>query len=287
MRWLVSALLIGAAVLKLFEFVNQPATVATNPLAQYILPIQIYVELTVGLLLFIRAYWQILRRCVIVLFVGFASYSMYLALTGVHSCNCFGPLRVNPWWTFGLDCTVVLGLLLPGIVGLRGSQKAIEWNKGQVGTRNLFWRYVIATSLATAAILSVILIRHAFQRTAVARGFLYSVANMVVLEPETWIGQRLPIAEYIDVDISHGEWIVLVHRHDCEACQEMVPKYEQRAALGEKIALVEAPPYGKFKNREGSCSYGRLNEDHEWFIQTPVELRLYNGIVSAAKTHVD
>jgi hypothetical protein len=52
----------------------------------------------------------------------------------------------------------------------------------------------------------------------------------------------------------------------------------------ETIALVEVPPFGDFHPGEAACIYGRLSDDREWFVQTPVEIKLRDGIVSAVKT---
>ena len=81
----------------------------------------------------------------------------------------------------------------------------------------------------------------------------------MVLEPENWVGQRLPIADSLDIDLSAGNWTVLLHRHDCPVCREQVPRYEMRATAGEQIAIVEVPPYGEIPDHKtqglhGGCS---------------------------------
>ena len=149
---------------------------------------------------------------------------------------------------------------------------------------NLTHRRLIAVSVAVVALIAVFLFRYMVQRTALAGG-LTSLGDLVVLEPTQWVGQKLPVADAIDIDLSHGDWIVLLHRHDCAVCQEVVSQYEQQAVAGKKIALIEVPPYGDFKGREKACRYGRLKGIHEWIVQTPVELKLQNGIVTAAQTH--
>lgn len=46
----------------------------------------------------------------LVTFTGFATASFYLAWIGQSSCGCFGSVHVDPWFTLGLDCVILLGL---------------------------------------------------------------------------------------------------------------------------------------------------------------------------------
>ncbi|KPL25101.1 MAG: hypothetical protein AMJ75_01985 [Phycisphaerae bacterium SM1_79] len=52
-----------------------------------------------------------------------------------------------------------------------------------------------------------------------------------MLEPETWVGEKLPILEYIDIadQVEKGSWLLLFFRHDCPDCAAAIPKYEQIA----------------------------------------------------------
>jgi hypothetical protein len=322
MRWITGFLLVGAAVLKAAQLIFDPASVVLNPLGRYFLPVQVGIELTLGLLVLSGLYWRTLRWVVAALFGAFAGYSLYLAIGGAASCGCFGSLRVNPWWTFGLDIAVVVGLLSSVLVERRSRNidrprtaalfnpersarvtRAVAVGAGlndvSADTRRGRRQAVVAIA-GIAVVCTALLFRYAGQQTALGDGNLTSVGGLVILEPERWIGQKLPIAASVDLDLSSGDWIVLLHRHDCPECLEQVPKYEQRAAAGERVALVEVPPFDragsdtffaakKVSDPLGSVPrsplYGRLTEDHEWFVQTPVEIRLVDGRVSAVKTH--
>lgn len=276
MRWIAGILLVGAAALKAGQLIFDPVAAVMNPLGRYFLPGQVGVELALGLLVLSGLYWRTLRWGVVVLFTAFAGYSLYLAIGGAASCGCFGPLRVNPWWTFALDLFVAIGLLSSTL--LEGRRLASAPLSSRVSGHQ-----ALAVVVGVTAICTTFLIRYAGQQTAVAGGLLTTVGDLVILEPEKWIGQQLPIAQSIDFDLSAGEWIVLLHRHDCPACQEQVPRYEQRAAAGERIALVEVPPFGDIEPQGEAAQYGRLRIDHEWFVQTPIEIQLHDGIVRAVK----
>src|SRR5437868_4695721 len=107
MRWVAGLLLVCAAVLKSALLVSDPASALLSPLGRYSLPGQIGVQLAVGMLLLSNYYWHALQWFVLVLFAAFAGYSHYLAIGGASSCGCLAPVRVYPWWTFGLDLFVV------------------------------------------------------------------------------------------------------------------------------------------------------------------------------------
>lgn len=117
------------------------------------------------------------------------------------------------------------------------------------------------------------------------KGLPTSSGELVVLEPEKWVGDKLPIAGFIDIDVSKGNWIVVLHRHDCSECQEAVPKYEQLAATLDdiKLAFVEVPPFGDRNSLDDPhWHHGHLKADVEWFVQTPVEIQVRDGVVKNA-----
>jgi len=285
MRWIAGLLLVIAAALKFAELVVDPTAVLTNPLGHFFLPAQIVVELVLGTLVLSGMYWRNLRWILILLFTAFASYSLYLALRGAASCGCFGPVRINPWWTFGLDLAVAIGLLVSTWVSRTpGTASICSPNAPQGLTSPTRIRTTVAL-LGLAIICIAILLRYSDRRVAFANSASYSAGDLVVLEPENWVGQRLPIADSLDIDLSAGNWTVLLHRHDCPVCREQVPRYEMRATAGEQIAIVEVPPYGEIPDHKTQGLHGRLKSDRDWFVQTPVEILLHDGVVTATKLY--
>jgi hypothetical protein len=266
------------------ELVTDPTVFLLHPLGQYFMSAEIGSEFSLGLLFLSGFYWRYILWFGLVLFAAFGANSLYLALHGAASCGCFGSLHVNPWWTFALDATVVLGFFastrLDSVQMRNHLRSGAYLRTGLRSGRHL----LIVGVTGLAAVIGVALFRYADQHAAAASSILAAPADLF-LEPEKWIGQKLPIADAIDVDLSHGEWIVLLHRHDCPICHQEVPKYEQRADAGEHIALIEVPPYGNSERHGNRCLHGRLRETHEWFVQTPVEVRLNDGVVTAVNTN--
>lgn len=282
MRWIVGLLLVTASALKAVQLLTEPALAMAA--AGSFLPFQIGIELGIGFLALTGFYWRHVRWVALVLFIGFAGYSLYLALNGAASCGCFGPVHVHPWWMFFLDVAVVMGLSMSLLGARRSNTPAGVENARLVGDFQ-GRRYVIGAIMGVSVLSAAMLVRYANLRTAIADG-LQLEGDLVILEPEQWIGKKLPIADFIDVDLSTGEWVVLLHRHDCLDCQEAVPKYEQLALAGIRVALVEVPPYGGSESHVGEYRSGRLHEDREWFVQTPVEIQLRDGVVVAASTEL-
>jgi len=275
LRWIVGFLLISASLLKAIDLLGDSTAASTlGSTGRLLLPMQIGVELALGLVVLNGTSWYRLRWLIVFLFAGFAAYSLYLALIGAASCACFGPLKIHPWWTFSLDVAVIIGILATS-------------RKVNVGSeRQLNPHYVIASATAIALFATVLLVRTLDHRRFAAEASA-GQTGIEVLEPESWIDQKLPIAENIeaDVDVSQGDWTLLFHRHDCHVCHETLPQYVERAAAGERVALIEVPPFGEVDLPDGGPHRGRLKDDRDWFVQTPVEVRLHDGVVTAVKAY--
>ena len=271
MRWLVGLLLVCAAVLKAIELIVEPALAMATPIGRYLVPLQIATELSVGAIAMSGLYWRRLRWFALLLFTGFALYSLYLALSGASSCGCFGFIKVHPWWTGALDLAVVTGLLLTIFAG---SDEAMP----MVIPRSKLAAVLVALSVGVA----IVVASNSAPRGAES---IAKIGALVVLEPEEWIGKPLPIADFINADLSKGDWIVLLHRHDCPDCQEAAPQYEDLADA-QNVAIVEMPPYGSERLAEGPALHARMPDDRDWFVQTPVEIRVKDGVVLHASTEL-
>jgi len=277
MRWVVGLLLVFAAILKGVQLIAEPATTLVGLSARWLSPAQIGVELAFGLLILSGLYWHRVRWLALGTFVVFAGYAFYQAIGGAVSCGCFGPVKVHPWWTFLLDVAIVGGLSTSIL-------RRTQVERASISPGLLHQRVLVGSIVAISLVGAALLMRYAQTRSAQAESLLPSAGNLVILEPEKWVGKSLPIADSIDLDLSQGDWTVLLHRHDCPECQAAVPRYEE-LALHRRVALVEVPPYEELHAlATGAAHRGRLASDRDWFVQTPVELRLQDGIVLAVKS---
>jgi hypothetical protein len=278
-RFGCAAALLAAATLKTYQLATDPALgiLYGSRLLQVGL-VQFEYALAIWLL---SGQWpRYCRAAALVTFVGFAGVAAYLALTNAESCGCFGHVSMNPWLTLGIDITCALAVWR----WRPDPAAAMGWMRASMGPMGAILLVAVAAP-AVAAILP-------YRFTATG---LSTDQPLVLLEPETWIGQRFPLFHEIDVGprLSHGSWVIVLFHHECSHCQAILPRYEQLAQEpttdGEgafKIALIELPPYGA--NEPSSlCERGRLNADKEWFVETPAEILLQDGRVVDARTSDD
>ncbi|VTR92480.1 Marine sediment metagenome DNA, contig: S03H2_S13311 (Fragment) OS=marine sediment metagenome GN=S03H2_47275 PE=4 SV=1 [Gemmata massiliana] len=111
--------------------------------------------------------------------------------------------------------------------------------------------------------------------------------DVVLLELQKWVGNRLPILDYIDIgdELAWGEWTIILYRHDCTKCQTELGRYQEgaRTNADQRIAFVEIPPYGP--RPPGSDSpdplrrWGSLKNVKNWFVTTPAIVNVKDGVV--------
>ncbi len=267
---LLGLLLLSASVLKGEQLLTEP--VANNSIWTYrpflVLQVECELALAVWFLsgLFRKAAWLAGLLC----FTMFSAVTFYKGVTGAESCGCFGSVHVNTWITlFAIDVPAVIVL-------------AVFRPKGE---RLLAWpslRRFAATGCAAVAVLGVTTPILAFKKPAKI------APTYEVLEPETWVGQKLPILGQIDIagELEAGRWVVMLYHYDCPDCGWAIPKYEQiaRALVGAgdllRVALIAVPPYGAGPvSPDTACVLGKLADTKEWFITTPAVLVLEDGRV--------
>ncbi len=121
-------------------------------------------------------------------------------------------------------------------------------------------------------------------------------SGFVILRPETWIGQRFPLLEDIDIgkELASGKWTVVLYRDGTAASREFLPRYIKTAEdisswrKDVRFAFIEMPPYRRWyvKSPLSSpvCVGGRLSNARRWFVNAPIRVEMDNGQVSSAYT---
>jgi hypothetical protein len=120
---------------------------------------------------------------------------------------------------------------------------------------------------------------------------------VIVVDPFSWRQKRFPLLRHIDLGdrLAKGNWIVMLHREGCVPCREALPAYvalahdlvQSRRGCG--VALVEIPPWKvDLASTYGSaCLRGRLSDDHQWKVRTPLFLSLNAGRVVEVTSNPD
>lgn len=99
--------------------------------SRWLLILVVEVEIGLGIWLATRAYPQAARAASLFVFYSFAVTSLYLGMSGVKYCPCFGDVvRINPWVTAAVDAMFGLGLLW--------------WQPQNTHTGPTFWRVIFS-----------------------------------------------------------------------------------------------------------------------------------------------
>jgi len=135
--------------------------------------------------------------------------------------------------------------------------------------------------------------------------------TFAVLRPGEWVGREFWLAKFIDVgeELKKGKWIVVVYAHDCPHCRAAMPMYRRVAeelgmrrisgvgtmpspqpspgvpGEGEaapRMAMVQMAPYAS-EGEKGAWLEGKLSARYDWFVHTPVEVFVEEGVVKDAK----
>jgi len=279
----VGLLLVTAAVLKGHELLTVP--LANKDLWSWrpFLIFQVEFELALGIWLLSGLFKRLAWLAALTCFGLFSAVTLYKGLIGAASCGCFGTVHVNPWIT-------LLAIDLPSLGALILFRPAQQQSEG-------FRRYRLRRAAATAMFLligpaGIIGMSNRGTANLNADGDIIGDSTFVVLEPEEWIGRRFPLLRYIEVNkvLSDGLWMVVMYNSYCPHCRNTMPQYEGTAlartiGIGNRsVALVELPPYAPPRWDPVSactkCTRGRLSSKAEWFVHTPIEVWLNDGMVS-------
>lgn len=272
-------MLLLAAGLNCYQLSTSPVPGTTLFEMRWFRILEVKLEIVLGIWFATGVAPVYMRRVGIALFSLFAITTLTKVLQGHASCGCFGLVEVNPWVTFAIDCVAVALLLI-----CQTNRKPFVW------TRKIAIPVCIGLLACGATIISMTSYKAMSEESIHASnlqlpsGLGIEVMNdgkFVILEPEKWPKGTFPLIDYVDIkdQISTGEWVIVLYRHDCSHCIEELPKYEYMMErfteknIGRKIALIELPPYGSLK-LETKCIEGRLDDGYKWFVQTPVLVTL-------------
>jgi hypothetical protein len=162
--------------------------------------------------------------------------------------------------------------------------------------------YLVAAMLAVVA-LTLWRMPSAPAANGTTTGIVRS-GNLLIMEPDRWPGQSLPIMEYLLKDEGgrsersadpgvpgmkdeKGRSLAIIYSNDCDHCRQAVPRF-QASALRSSIPtlFIEMPPYASPGQElvrpsvsSGPITVARLTDQHEWFASTPIIIELNNGII--------
>ena len=269
-RLALSCLLLLSSVLKGYALLSEPIAPQSWLDVRQIQVALVEVELFVALWTAGTLRWRLAWQVLVGLFSCFWFITFAKLLAGETSCGCFGRIEVHPMFSLLID-TVCLGSLL-----------AVRNSIPQKSSVRPLFREVLVTALLLAPIsipAAVFMLRPVGSFLGESTTIVRS-GEVIVLEPSEWVGQKLPILEYIstNLDLSSGEWLIVLVRHGCPTCEESLPRYLELERTGHvRLFLLEVPPHAQ---QLQSLVEGRLRDDIEWFVQTPTEIVIVDGVVT-------
>jgi hypothetical protein len=208
---------------------------------------------------------------------------------GASSCGCFGAVKVSPWVTIVTDVTFLFGLL---ILGRREPRLAL--------TPNLPTSWVLvagAWSLLSVAAAFGVPAPGPTASAGSAAGNVTTPAlpaeGYYMPQYQEWIGQsfrELDVASWtrnLPDDIEIGPQYVVFFRKDCEHCHELMAVYFGGSLEQSTTAIAVPDRYGfPTENLQPfvcpDCRVAELPAGIDWFFQTPVLVRLMDGVVECA-----
>jgi hypothetical protein len=279
LRFVLAALLLTAALLKTHGLATAPGVGSGIFASHWFALAVVQVELLVAIWLIVGLWAAWAWRATLGLFAIFGVVSLFKALAGEASCGCFGRVAVNPWITTAINVAAIAAL---GAFRPRGSAPRVSMQA--VALPLTAW-LALGTIAGIAAV--------SYRPSNLDESGQISGSGVVMLEPETWFGQRLPLLAHIDIgpELEHGDWLLVLYRSNCPKCHVLfsrlneVPSNARQQAGAPKLACVEIP--GRSSNAPPNdpklphCLHGTLAADYDWFVETPVVFHLRNGRVES------
>jgi hypothetical protein len=274
----LGCLLLFAASAKAYQLHVTPVSLAALIAGLLLVSVELFLGMWIAFGAPTRRTWYV----AVYTFVVLAVVSGYKLISGEASCGCFGALQVSPAITLGVNAAALLTLSFCRPLAQCGSRHAF-FTLPRVGLCAL----VPFIAVSALVIVGQSNVKHANEPLR--------PGDLVVLEPETWIGAPFDLLRHIEVseDLATGEWTVLFYRSDCHVCHEVMTdlasQLEAGAAAG-PIALVamdmpNAPADALTKRLEElGCVFGSLSRQQRWFVTTPLRVLLTDGL--CVKAHV-
>ena len=114
------------------------------------------------------------------------------------------------------------------------------------------------------------------------------VADSIDTPPvvEQWDWLEFVVEEDVRQQIAEGLVVVMMHRFDCEVCEEMAPRYSEyyqqlvdQSAAEFKIAFLAIPPFGDEDHvpDDTLCANGQLTDEQKWELMSPYVVALLDG----------
>jgi hypothetical protein len=207
-------------------------------------------------------------------------------MLGASSCGCFGAIKVNPWVTLVMDVTFFLGILF---LGRREPRLAISPSlpTSRVVAVGIWSLLSVIAAFATSADIPAISSDVGGDPPSLPPDGYYLPVY------EEWLGQpfrELEIAAWtlgLPDDLEVGQQFVIFFRKDCEHCHALLETFFS-GPLDWPTTAIAVPERDGWPTENlqsfpcSECRVAELPAGVDWFLQTPVLVRLVDGRVECA-----
>ena len=209
---------------------------------------------------------------------------------GASSCGCFGAVKVSPWVTLVTDVTFLFGLL---VLGRREPRLALTPNlpTSKVMVAGVWSLLSVVVALGLPAPASAVDGGSAGAGSVNVPGLPEDGYYMP--QYEDWVGRpfhELDLASWasnLPDDLDFGTQYIIFYRKDCEHCHELMELHFS-GALEYPTTAIAVPERDGFPAENlqpfncPECRLAELPAGVDWFLQTPVLVRLADGVVECA-----
>lgn len=287
--WAIALWVLAGATFKLFWGTPAllPAVVRDVPLELgLVYNLAIGIELAIVAVALVRPSWGwILQAALLVVFDAVLTTQI---AAGETNCGCFGSkLSLSPWLMLGIDSALLAWLLL-----------ARPWRNLPVGAPPL----VPAGAAAVALSLPWLFDRQVQTGGELVANGKPTAGQWIELDIEAWVGRTIwdtplgqpPLSAHVDVNALPLDGLWVFWRATCEHCRDhlahladteqgqrlvtLVQIEEPSDTLGNRV--VNRMPDGNF------VQHAVLPPSLTYLLQTPAELLLEGGTITAAKEAV-
>jgi hypothetical protein len=213
------------------------------------------------------------------LFAVLGSFSLFSIWQGDTTCGCFGRLPLSPRVSFLIDCAFFL--ILSWIPVPEWHLATFRSNPTRL-TALLFGAALLTIGSAT-------LVLSYKPSEVLPSGEVVLNQGAIVVKPEDWIGKPCPLLSHIDVGdrLAQGNWLAVLYRDDCPACEAALMAYEDLSRNGRLPAETRLACIQVQQSQAGGVHAllndavwlrGQLGQlTRPWYLSTPTIVELKDG----------
>jgi hypothetical protein len=239
-------------------------------------------ESILGCLLLVGQVTPSIWAMVLSTFAMFPLIGLWASHHGAHTCGCFGGIKITVKTEVGINILMVVALMFCRPHKIRSARKSMA----------------IGALIPLTGGIATILLMHNSEPVTIENIIPADDSNQIVLlEPAKWRNKSFPLFNFLDDPgpLKRGNWRILFVHDDCPVCLGRIPAFQAESVgsaengAGQKAAVVVVPPVHTvdFPNAPYKKPYLilRLSDKKDWFMETPCEVWMVDGLVVNVNDH--